>query len=80
MSGCNAPTLCRPQCICNLSIPAAALMQVEVLIGLVIGYPAMLWVVGGGWWGLTGMVLHLVLLLKVQPSIACIVQGSVFVT
>ena len=76
MSGDYVPTLCQPQCTCNLSTSAAALMQVEVLVGLVIGYPAMLWAVGGGWWGLTGMALHLVLLLKVQPSFNCIVRGS----
>jgi hypothetical protein len=50
-------------------------MQVEVLIGLVIGYPAMLWLVGGGWWGLTGMVLHLVLLLKVQPCLHALFEA-----
>ncbi len=31
---------------------------------LVVFYPAMLWVVGGRWWGLLGMVFHLALLLK----------------
>lgn len=47
----------------------AAMMNVEVIIGLVIGYPAMLWAIGGRWWGLIGMALHLTLLLKVpQPT------------
>jgi hypothetical protein len=55
---CQVPQLWPSAC--------AVMMHVELLIGLVIGYPAMLWAVGGGWWGLIGMALHLALLLKVR--------------
>lgn len=62
----------------NLCSAAAVMISVEVLIGLVIGYPAMLWAVGGGWWGLAGMALHLTLLLKVRLRFRDIKHNKAF--
>jgi hypothetical protein len=68
MSGCILSRDHRPGALTLAVSTCTAMMQVEVLIGLVIGYPTMLWAVGGGWWGLIGMVVHLALLLKVQAT------------
>lgn len=43
---------------------AAVLLGSSGYLPVVVFYPAMLWVVGGRWWGLLGMVFHLALLLK----------------
>lgn len=43
---------------------AAVLCGNSVLLLAVVAYPAMLWVAGGRWWGLAGMVFHVALLLK----------------